>query len=120
MLFATFVTLLVIPSLYLVLDDVGNETAERLGDAVTFLHHDVTSEDEWKGVVGGIVGPTLSRFTVDLVGPKFAGAYLVLIVFALATMAILSRIRIPEPTAELLTSQLPQAHVTSTVVSSSV
>jgi MFS family permease len=51
------------------------------------------------GLVGGIVGPTLSRYTVDLVGPKFAGAYLALIVFALATMAILSRIRIPDPTA---------------------
>jgi MFS family permease len=51
------------------------------------------------GLVGGIVGPTLSRYTVDLVGPKFAGAYLALIVFALATMAILSRIRIPNPTA---------------------
>jgi MFS family permease len=51
------------------------------------------------GLVGGIVGPTLSRYTVDLAGPKFAGAYLALIVFALATMAVLSRIRIPEPTA---------------------
>jgi MFS family permease len=51
------------------------------------------------GLVGGVVGPTLSRFTVDLIGPKFAGAYLVLIVFALITMAILSRIRIPDPSA---------------------
>jgi MFS family permease len=51
------------------------------------------------GLVGGIFGPTMSRFTVDLVGPKFAGAYLVLIVFALITMAILSRIRIPNPAA---------------------
>ena len=51
------------------------------------------------GLVGGIIGPTLSRYTVDLVGPKFAGAYLALIVFALITMAILSRIRIPDPTA---------------------
>ncbi len=37
-----------------VLDDVGAETAARLGDAVTYLHHDVTSEDEWTGVVEGI------------------------------------------------------------------
>ena len=51
------------------------------------------------GLVGGIVGPTLSRFTVDLVGPKFTGAYLALIAFALVTMAILSRIRVPEPAA---------------------
>ncbi len=51
------------------------------------------------GLVGGIVGPTLSRYTIDLVGPRFAGAYLALIVFALLTMAVLSRIRIPDPTA---------------------
>lgn len=51
------------------------------------------------GLVGGILGPTTSRITVDLVGPKFAGAYLGLIAFALVTMAILSRIRIPNPTA---------------------
>ena len=38
-----------------VLDDVGEETAERLGDSVTFLHHDVTSEDDWAGAVGGIL-----------------------------------------------------------------
>lgn len=37
-----------------VLDEEGAATAERLGDAVTYLHHDVTSEDEWQGVVGGI------------------------------------------------------------------
>ena len=41
------------------------------------------------GLVGGILGPTSSRFTVDLIGPKFTGAYLALIVFALATMAML-------------------------------
>lgn len=38
-----------------VLDDVGNETADRLGSSVTYLHHDVTSPDEWTGVVAGIV-----------------------------------------------------------------
>ena len=52
------------------------------------------------GLVGGILGPTTSRFTVDLVGPRFTGAYLALIAFALATMAILALIRIPDPTAE--------------------
>ncbi len=64
------------------------------------------------GLVGGIVGPTLSRYTVDLAGPKFAGAYLALIVFALATMAVLSRIRIPEPTeAEQSASGRPFAEI---------
>ncbi len=51
------------------------------------------------GLVGGILGPTSSRFTIDLAGPKFMGAYLALIVFALATMLLLRLMRIPTPTA---------------------
>lgn len=51
------------------------------------------------GLVGGIIGPSASRFTVDLLGPKFMGAYLALIVFALVTMVLLRFIRIPTPTA---------------------
>src|SRR4051812_6782769 len=50
------------------------------------------------GFVGGMVGPSTSRITVDLLGPKFMGAYLVLIGFALVTMALLSLMRIPDPT----------------------
>ena len=38
-----------------VLDDVGAATAEQLGNAVSYLHHDVTSEGDWAGVVGGII-----------------------------------------------------------------
>ncbi len=38
-----------------VLDDVGAAKAEELGDSVTYLHHDVTSEDDWAGVVAGII-----------------------------------------------------------------
>jgi MFS family permease len=51
------------------------------------------------GLVGGVIGPTASRWTVDLAGPKFMGAYLALIVFALATMLVLRYIRIPTPSA---------------------
>jgi MFS family permease len=51
------------------------------------------------GLVGGILGPTTSRFTVDLLAPKFMGAYLALILFALATMMLLRFIRIPTPSA---------------------
>ena len=51
------------------------------------------------GLVGGILGPTTSRFTVDLVGPRFMGAYLALIVFVLVTIAILNRIRVPDLSA---------------------
>ena len=50
------------------------------------------------GLVGGILGPTTSRFTVDLVGPRFMGAYLVLIGFALVVIALLQFVRIPDPT----------------------
>src|SRR3954471_20496039 len=50
------------------------------------------------GLVGGSVGPSTSRITVDLLGPKFMGAYLVLIGFALVTMALLRLMRIPNPT----------------------
>ncbi len=32
-------------------DEEGEATANRIGDAATFVHHDVTSEDEWNDVV---------------------------------------------------------------------
>jgi 3alpha(or 20beta)-hydroxysteroid dehydrogenase len=34
-----------------VLDDRGNETAEKIGDAARFRHHDVTNERDWNGAV---------------------------------------------------------------------
>jgi MFS family permease len=51
------------------------------------------------GLVGGILGPSASRLTVELAGPRFMGAYLVLIVFAVATSVLLRFIRVPAPTA---------------------
>jgi len=51
------------------------------------------------GLVGGIIGPTLSRWTVDLLPQKFMGAYLVLILAAVATMTLLRQIRVPPPSA---------------------
>src|SRR3954468_16590130 len=51
------------------------------------------------GLVGGIVGPATSRYTIDLVQPKFMGAYLALIGFALLTVLLLRFVRIPTPTA---------------------
>jgi MFS family permease len=51
------------------------------------------------GLVGGIIGPTTSRWTIDSLTPKFMGAYLVLIGFAIATMVLLRYIRIPTPSA---------------------
>jgi MFS family permease len=64
------------------------------------------------GLVGGLLGPALSRWTVDLAGPRFMGAYLALIVFALATMVLLRFIRIREPTAaERTASGRPLAQI---------
>jgi MFS family permease len=51
------------------------------------------------GLVGGILGPTTSRWTIDLLSHKFMGAYLALIGFAIATMLLLRFIRIPTPSA---------------------
>ncbi len=51
------------------------------------------------GLVGGILGPTTSRYTIDLLAPKFMGAYLVLIGFAVATMILLRFVRMPTPGA---------------------
>ena len=51
------------------------------------------------GLVGGILGPSLSRITVDALGTRFLGAYLALISFALVTMVLLRFIRIPTPSA---------------------
>ena len=51
------------------------------------------------GLVGGILGPSISRVTIDILEPKFTGAYLALIVFVLVTIAILSRIRVPDLSA---------------------
>jgi len=51
------------------------------------------------GLVGGIIGPSFSRLTVDLLAPRFMGAYLALIGFALITVVLLRFIRIPTPTA---------------------
>jgi MFS family permease len=51
------------------------------------------------GLVGGILGPSISRVTIDILEPKFTGAYLALIAFVLVTIALLSRIRVPDLSA---------------------
>jgi MFS family permease len=64
------------------------------------------------GLVGGILGPTVSRFTVEFAGPRFLGAYLFLIVFALVAVVLLRFIRIPTPTAaEQASSGRPLAEI---------
>ena len=53
------------------------------------------------GLVGGILGPTTSRATVDLLQPRFAGAYLALIAFSVLTIVLLRFVRIPAPSAKV-------------------
>jgi MFS family permease len=53
------------------------------------------------GLVGGILGPTVSRYTVDFLSPRYTGAYLALIGFALATLLVLRFVRIPTPDAKV-------------------
>jgi hypothetical protein len=51
------------------------------------------------GLVGGILGPTASRYTIGLLDAKFMGAYLALILAALGAIALLRFIEIPNPPA---------------------
>lgn len=52
------------------------------------------------GLLGGIIGPGLSRFSVDALPDRFLGAYLVPILYCLVSIGLLSATRIPNPTAE--------------------
>ena len=52
------------------------------------------------GLVGGIIGPEMSKVTRDLVQPTFIASYASLIGFCLVTMAILAGLRIPDPKDE--------------------
>jgi MFS family permease len=51
------------------------------------------------GLVGGILGPNISRYTVDALSPRFMGAYLAVSVFLLATVLLLRGLKVPTPTA---------------------
>ena len=56
------------------------------------------------GLVGGIIGPGLSRFSVDAFADRYLGAYLVPVLYCLVTIALLSKTRIPDPSAAELAS----------------
>ena len=51
------------------------------------------------GLVGGIIGPTLSRFTIDLLPTAYLAAYLTLIGFLVLVLVVLRFLEIPAPTA---------------------
>ena len=50
------------------------------------------------GLVGGIIGPSLSRFTVDLLPTTYLAAYLALIGFLVLAIVLLRSLEIPAPT----------------------
>jgi MFS family permease len=51
------------------------------------------------GLVGGIVGPEVSKLTVDLLATRYLGAYLSLIGFLVLVVLVVRLIDIPVPTA---------------------
>ena len=51
------------------------------------------------GLVGGIIGPGMSRYSVDAFADRYLGAYLVPIIYCLVTIGLLAATRIPNPTA---------------------
>jgi 3alpha(or 20beta)-hydroxysteroid dehydrogenase len=57
-----------------VLDAEGEVTAKDIGDAATYRHHDVTSEDDWEGIVAA----TVEQFGRVDVLVNNAGVFLVL------------------------------------------
>ena len=64
------------------------------------------------GLIGGIVGPTVSRFTKDTLPTAFLGAYLTLIVFLVVVLLVIRLLDIPPPTtAETKESGRPLAEI---------
>jgi MFS family permease len=56
------------------------------------------------GIVGGVLGPESAKLTMDLFALPFVGSYLSLIVFALASLAILRFLEIPDEIAHAVTT----------------
>ena len=52
------------------------------------------------GLVGGIVGPEVSKYTRDLAQPTYVASYASLFVFSALAMAIIALLRIPRPREE--------------------
>ena len=52
------------------------------------------------GIIGGVIGPETSKITRDLMQPQFMASFGLLVVFALASLAIVSRLEIPPQSAE--------------------
>ena len=62
------------------------------------------------GIVGGILGPEFAKLTKDLLPATFAGAYAMLLVYALLTLFVVAKLDIPAPTvADRAATQRPLA-----------
>jgi MFS family permease len=48
------------------------------------------------GVIGGVVGPELSKYTRTLMEPEFFASYASLFIYSLAAMAVISLLKLPE------------------------
>lgn len=51
------------------------------------------------GIIGGVVGPNLAKYSRDALSVAFAGSYAFLVVFALLSLLVIQFIRFPEQTA---------------------
>jgi MFS family permease len=51
------------------------------------------------GIVGGVVGPNLSRYSKDWLSVTYAGSYAALVVFAALSLIVIQMIRFPAQTA---------------------
>ena len=55
------------------------------------------------GLVGGIVGPEISKHTRELAAVPYLASYASLCVYAIVSMAVVSRLRMPPPAADAAT-----------------
>lgn len=51
------------------------------------------------GIIGGVVGPNLAKYSKDMLAVAFAGSYAVLVLFALVSLLVIQMIRFPAQTA---------------------
>ena len=51
------------------------------------------------GIIGGVVGPNLAKYSKDFLAVAFAGSYAVLVLFALLSLFVIQFIRFPAQTA---------------------
>jgi MFS family permease len=63
------------------------------------------------GIAGGIVGPELSKPTLNLLAVPFAGTYLTLTLVALIAVAVASRVRIESPKVAAGSTARPMAQI---------